>query len=270
MNMSRPTPDLELNDVLDKLVRGIQGILRDNFLAAYLQGSFAVGDWDVYSDVDFLVAIKHELSETELANLQFMHARMYDLKPHWAQHLEGSYVPQAVLNRYDPNDPPLFYLDNGSNQLVRSTHDNTLVVRWVLREHGITLAGLPPQTLIEPVASAALRREVSTTMQVWGQELLADSAKMDNCWYQPFVVLSYCRMLHTLQTGRVESKRAGAKWAQKHLDQHWADLIQRAWEERRTAGLKVGEKADPDDLARTIDFIAYALAARSRFDPSSS
>ena len=39
-----PTPDLELNAVLHELVTGVQAILVGNFLAVYLQGSFALGD----------------------------------------------------------------------------------------------------------------------------------------------------------------------------------------------------------------------------------
>lgn len=270
MDMSPPTPDLELNGVLSELVSSIHASLGDNFLAAYLHGSFAVGDWDIHSDVDFLVAIKHELLDAELADLQTMHARIYNLKSQWAQHLDGSYVPQAVLKCYNGTAQPLLYLDNGSDHLVRSNHDNTQVVRWVVRERGITLAGPHPHMLIDPVSTEALRQEVSATMQEWGQELIANPDKMDNRWYQPFVVLSYCRMLHTLQTGRVESKRAGAQWAQSELDPGWAGLIQRAWAERPDPSVKIGLKADPDDFKRTFDFIAYALNSRSRYDHGGS
>src|SRR5450432_717950 len=41
-----PTPYGELNSVLAELVVGAQAVLGDNFRAAYLQGSFAVGDFD--------------------------------------------------------------------------------------------------------------------------------------------------------------------------------------------------------------------------------
>src|SRR5690349_8420179 len=107
--MDRPA---ELDAILSKLVVSIQAILRDNFIAAYLQGSFAVGDWDNDSDVDFLVAIDHDFSEADLAALQAMHGRIYDMQSSWAQHLEGSYFPRAILKRGDPAGSPLLYLDN--------------------------------------------------------------------------------------------------------------------------------------------------------------
>jgi hypothetical protein len=43
--------------VLHELVTSTQAVLGDNFIGAYLQGSFAAGDWDAHSDVDRLIAI---------------------------------------------------------------------------------------------------------------------------------------------------------------------------------------------------------------------
>ena len=259
MKTSHPTPDLELNGVLRELVTSVQAILGDTFVGAYLQGSFATGGWDIHCDVDFGVAIDREISETDLAALQAMHARIYDLESNWAQHLEGSYFPKETLRRGDPTKAPLLYLDNASRELVRSDHDNTLVVRWVVRERGITLAGPDPRELIDPVLADDLRQEVLATMRDWAQEIFADPNQVNNRWAQPFIVLSYCRMLYTLETGRIESKPVGARWAKKTLDSRWADLIQRAWEERPNPSLKVRQQADPGDLERTLDFIRYAL-----------
>jgi hypothetical protein len=40
-----PTPYAELNGVLAHLLVGARAALKDNFVGAYLQGSFAVGDF---------------------------------------------------------------------------------------------------------------------------------------------------------------------------------------------------------------------------------
>jgi predicted nucleotidyltransferase len=222
MNTKHPTPDPELNAVLSELVTSIRGILQDNFIAAYLQGSFAVGDWDQDSDIDFLVAIDHEIPETDLQALQTMHARIYNLEIGWAKYLEGSYFPRELLKRADPSRAPLLYLDNSHDQLIRSDHDNSLVVRWVVREHGITLAGPGPDELIDPVSADELRQEIRAVMHGWAKDIFAGRWEMNNQWAQPFAVLTYCRMLHTLQTGRIESKPAGARWAKSALDSRWA------------------------------------------------
>lgn len=82
-----PTPYAELNAVLKEMVEGIQGILAGNFLGAYLQGSFAVGDFDCDSDVDFIVAVKEKLSDVQVEALQALHKRIYHLNSEWAKHL---------------------------------------------------------------------------------------------------------------------------------------------------------------------------------------
>ena len=245
--------------MLRELVSSARAILGDNFTGAYLQGSFALGDWDTFSDVDFVVAIEHEVSAAELEALQAVHARIYHLESRWAMHLEGSYFPREILRRAGPTRKPLYYLDNTSSQLIFSDHCNMLVVRWVLRECGITLAGPEPKTLIDPVPPEGLRQEALTIFRSWAEQIFADPSQIDNRFYQPFAVLSYCRMLFTQHTGTVGSKPAAARWAQEALDAHWRHLIQRAMDERAYPSLRVRQPADAEDLKRTLEFITYTL-----------
>ena len=92
------------------------------------------------------------------------------------------------------------------------------------------------------------------------EQLLKNPSELDNRFYQPFAVLSYCRMLHTLESGTLESKRAGAMWAKDTLDSRWHQLIQRAWDARPgDPSLKVRQKADSSDLKSTWEFMEYAV-----------
>lgn len=221
--VDRPTPYADLNDVLRELVASVQGALGDSFLGAYLQGSFAVGDFDSDSDVDFIVAIQDELSDTQVAALQAVHARVYDLDSEWAKHLEGSYFPAIVLRRSGQPTTLLWYLDHGSRSLVRSDHCNTTVVRW-------------------------------------GQQILDGPEPYANRFYRGYLVLSYCRMLHDLVEGRPGSKREGAEWAKATLDPSWSPLIDRAWGGRPNPAVSVREPADPADFDSTLQFVRYVLA----------
>jgi hypothetical protein len=72
------------------------------------------------------------------------------------------------------------------------------------------LVGPEPRSFVAPVTVEALQQEVFDTMRTWREQLLNNPNDLDNRFYQPFAVLSYCRMLHTLESGTVESKRAGA------------------------------------------------------------
>jgi hypothetical protein len=149
--------------------------LADTFVGAYLQGSFAVGDFDRHSHADFIIVVRDELSDHQVIALQSVHERIYGLGPEWAHHLEGSYFPAAILRDYRQRAKPLWYLDHGTRSLVRSDHCNTLVVRWVVREHGVALAGSTPATLVDPIRVDALRREIGETIRNWGKGILTRS-----------------------------------------------------------------------------------------------
>lgn len=259
MNASFPTPNPELNDVLYEFVKSVQEILKDNFVSAYLQGSFAVGGWDNDSDVDFTIVGENDISDTDLQALQFMHARIYNLESKWAKHLEGSYFPKNILKIGSYANKRLWYLNNTSDKLALSNHDNTLVVRQIVREHGITLAGIPAKDLIDFIPANDLQKEIFVTMQEWGNEIISGQWKMDNKWAQPFVAIMYCRMLHSLKTGRINSKLSGVQWAKSTLESRWAGLIQRAWDERPNPSLKVRQPAETIAVKDTIEFVRFAI-----------
>jgi len=255
-----PTVFPELNAVLQDLVTSTRAILAENFCAAYLQGSFALGEADEYSDVDFLIVTNDEVREAQLLDLQAMHKRLFALETAWAQHLEGSYAPRERFRQVDPSRSAFLFLDNGASNLVWDDHCNTAVVRWVLREHGIVLAGPDPESVIDPVPTEQLRREALNGIRefaAWAPE--PTKAGPMSRWKQPYLVLTFCRMLHTLQNARVASKREAAAWALETLDPEWATLIRRALAERPDPWLRVYQPANPELVEQTLAFTDYVL-----------
>ena len=83
---SHPTPFAELNELLDEMVRQIKAILGDNFVGAYLQGSFALGDADMYSDCDFLIVIAGPLTPAQEQAIRALHAGIRARPEHWVHH----------------------------------------------------------------------------------------------------------------------------------------------------------------------------------------
>ncbi len=277
----QPTPYAELNAVLAHFLAGVRDLLGDNFVGVYLQGSFAVGDATEFSDCDFIVVTHRDLTPDEIPALDAFHAAIHERpETYWRHALEGSYVPDAILRRWsdEPRDPPgeprcpdwadpgtsgtpprgypFWYLDHGAKALVRSEHDNTQVVRWCLREKGVVLAGPPPRELVDPVPPAALRAEVRATMDLC---LSVNLEPMELVAWQAFWVGLYCRMLHTLATGAVHSKRAGFAWALGAVDPQWHGLIERAAAVRKGDAAQSGRPADPADVAATRAFARYAV-----------
>ncbi|HEV2533222.1 nucleotidyltransferase domain-containing protein [Phenylobacterium sp.] len=271
-----PTPHPELNAVLAHLVGEAKALLGDNFIGAYLQGSFALGDHNENSDCDFIIVTQRDITLDELPAFQAMHAAIHEL-PHrrWRHGLEGAYAPAAILRRWSPTprDPPgearsetwkdegtsgsppraypFWYLDHGAKHLIRSEHDNTQVVRWCLREKGVTLEGPDPKRLIDPVPTEALKAEVRETMD---RCLALDLHPIDNRAWLQFWVGLYCRMAHTLSTGQIASKKAGTAWARQALDPHWTPFIERT----QAAGKGTPEGFDPIPAADAAEAKAFA------------
>src|SRR6267143_1728137 len=77
--MLDPTPYSELNEVLEELVASTKSVLGQALVGAYLQGSFAVGDFDRHSDADFVFVVADELSDSQVDALQAVHRRIYGL-----------------------------------------------------------------------------------------------------------------------------------------------------------------------------------------------
>jgi len=244
--------------VLAELVAGARGVLGDGFVGAYLQGSFALGAGDEYSDVDFLVVTVDEVTPQQQAALQALHQRLYALPTSWAQHLEGSYVPRDVLRRPDPARRPLFYIDNGATEFVFDSHDNTTVVRWVLREHGIVLAGPDPRELVGPISADELRDDARWALGAW-RDWFRSVGSIDRRALA-VAVLSHARILHTLAVGEVTPKRVAGEWALQELDPEWEPLLRWALDDRPDPWTKVHEPADPALLERTQQFVEYAAA----------
>jgi predicted nucleotidyltransferase len=101
--VDHPTPYPEVNDLVRKLVKKVQTILGSHLVGMFLEGSLANGDFDLDSDIDFVVVTDEAISDDLFSALQAMHERIAMLDSRWAIQLEGSYVPQAALRRYDPD-----------------------------------------------------------------------------------------------------------------------------------------------------------------------
>jgi hypothetical protein len=246
----------DLNHLLVELVDGVRAVLGDNFCGAYLQGSFAVGDADAYSDVDFIVVTNDDVTPAQQAELQALHQSLYTRPTPWAKHLDGSYVPREILRRPDPDRCPLLYLGNGATEFALDNHDNTAVVRWTLREHGVVLAGPNPRELVDPITPDQLHEEVRwvlTAWAAWFRSIDSVSRRM-----LAVAVLSHCRILNTLATGKVASKRVAGRWALEELDPSWRSLIGWALDDRPDPWTKVDEPADSARIRRTHEFMGYA------------
>ncbi len=257
----------EVNAVLEKLLPGVQAVLKDRFVGMYLAGSLAYGGFDRASDLDFVVVTAGELPAAAFSKLDEMHVRIAGMDSWCATQLEGTYVPLAALRHFDPVRALHVHIDRGPGERLTRMHIDDpglsqawwggwVMLRATLYADGVTLAGPDPKTLVDPASPAELREATRANLEGWAARFLEDPARMHSRGYQSYVVLTLCRSLYTLRYGEMAPKRLAADWALTSLGERWHSLIDRAWAGRMDPDGPV----DAADLQGTLDLIRYALA----------
>ncbi len=191
------TPYLELDYVLTDLAMKLQDTLGNNFVGMYLQGSLAIGDFDLTSDVDFIVVTNKDLSDTEVQGVQKVHTFTYNQNNRWVKRLEYSFFPKQKLREHSSpytdgirtttDKRNLWYFDNGNPTIKMSDHCNTMVTRWTVREKSIPVLGPNPISLIDFISADELRKEIRDTLVGWGEELLQNPEPYRNRFYQSYL-----------------------------------------------------------------------------------
>jgi hypothetical protein len=244
-----PTDYPEVNSVLWELLSGARRTLGDHFVGMYLDGSLAIGEFDLdKSDIDFVVVTDAEVSSDTFGVLKTMHHRLAGGPSKWGRELEGSYISKRAL-RHDRRPAAHPYIDRGSAlAMVQPETGYWVIHRHVLREHGVVLAGPLPQTLIDPVAPEDLREAVRGILREWWTPMLTEGPLLQNGFYRCYAVLTMSRMLYTLRHGTIVTKPVAAQWVQGAFDRRWTPLIQRALAWSRDV---------PPDRGETLAFIQH-------------
>ncbi len=222
---TQPTPYPDVNVVLLRLLTEAQAVLGEAFVGLYLYGSLSSGDFDPHrSDIDFVVVTSDMLPDETIQQLAALHDRLAASGLKWAAKLEGTYITQAALRRYNSADGPFPGINEGRFYIAHHQSD-WIIQRHILREYGAVLAGPPPHTLIDPVQPDDIRRAVRGILREWWQPMLNEPSQFRSTEYQAYAVLTMCRALHALDSGTVVSKPVAARWAQTTLDGRWHALI---------------------------------------------
>jgi hypothetical protein len=257
----KPTPFGDINAVLQDLHARIQATLGDQLVGIYVIGSIALAAFDRHtSDIDLIVVTRANPNDAAFQALAGLHEQFATSRAPWGGKIEAVYVPPAAL-RAAP--PPAEYpqIEHGGPLFRAPLEDGWIFQRYLLREHGIAIAGPDPRRLADPIRREEMRPAVATIAGTW-----LEQARDDPDWRawlreresQVFVILTLCRMLYSLETGAVAAKPAAAKWARQALGEPWAGHIARTLAARR-------ERAEvpQDELELTIGLVSYTVE-RSR------
>jgi hypothetical protein len=250
---SPPTPYPDVNEILNLLLTRTSAILGAQFVGMYLYGSLSSGDFNpLSSDIDFVVVTETGLAQDLVFALENLHKELWASGLEWAARLEGSYVPQSLIRRHDPQGPACPTVNEGAFFIDRRGSD-WIIQRHVIREQGVILSGPDPKTLIDPVSADDIRQAVYGVLREWWFPMLENPVWLSEHGpgYHAFAVISMCRALHALRHGTIVSKPAAAKWAQAEFGSRWSGLIEKAL-------LSQQHGSGPGFLDETLSFIRFA------------
>jgi hypothetical protein len=257
--VTHPTPYPDINAVLWRVQADVQPLLGAAFLGLYLSGSLASGDFDPHrSDIDFVVVTSTELPAALLPTLAAMHARITASGLPWATKLEGSYMSLHALRRYDPAQTQYPSLHVGGDFGLDRHGSDWIIQRYIIREHGVVVAGPNPQPFIDPVLPNDLRRAVQATLHEWWSPQLQQPVRLHSREYQAYAVLTMCRALYTLHHGAIVSKLAAARWAQATYATRWTTFIEDA--------VAWPHGPQPEDMPATLEFIRETLTRSQHYE----
>jgi len=250
VNSITPTAYSEINSLIQKLLSKVKIALGEYFLGMYIHGSLASGDFNPESsDIDFLVVTSETLPEEIRKGLKIIHKDITNSGLPWAKRLEGSYIPEKALRRYDPTQIYFPSLGVDGSFALDGHGSDWIIQRYIIREYGIVLCGPQPKTLIDPIQPNDLRQSVLGILDEWWSFPLPSPERFQSSEYQAYAVLTMCRAIYTLEHGTVVSKPFGGHWAKNALENKWGTLIQWA--------LSWKHGIETDRMNETLDFIRY-------------
>lgn len=253
------TPFAELNDLVVDLASRARAIMGNDLVGAYLQGSFALGDADEHSDCDFVIVVADRLTAEQESALRALHDEIPTRDGQWCQRLQGSYAPATDLRHNDRIGTRWLYVGHGSRTMQWLPHCNTVVVRWILREHGVTVVGPPPSDLVVPISADMLRENARTQLLGFLDHMCTWAWPFRVAWTQRYLVATYCRILYRLANGEVASKAVALQWAMDTLDPAWRPLLTQVLADR-VRGTDFGDRARPGSIKSSLRFAAYAVS----------
>ncbi|NPV02841.1 MAG: DUF4111 domain-containing protein [Brevinematales bacterium] len=232
---NQPTLFDDVNKTVSMLLFQSKDILRDHFIAMYLHGSLATGDFNPEtSDVDFVIITTSFLSDVTIQELRIMHKSLMNQFPVWGERLEGSFVSKDLLKQGTPPTEPRPYINQKSFNIAPYGYEWALE-KHVLREKSIALTGIPASTFIAPVSLDEIRGAVINLLRYDWEPLLREPSRLHDSGYPEYTILTMCRCLYTIENNGIVSKKVAAEWVQNRFPE-WKGLIGSVWNE--TAGIE--------------------------------
>ena len=245
--------------LLAELSQLLQRELGDSLLGLYLFGSLAAGGFvDGRSDLDLLAVLDEDVDQSRLTRLTRLHGDFVEKHAAWNERVEVGFLGRKVLETF-AGEP------SGTVAVVspgEPMHIGEVEWDWVLNWHdvctqGEALYGPPPLMLGPTVSTEGYEQAVAAQLAAWQQDVRSPEVAYAPA-HQGYIVVTVCRALYALATGRQTTKEAAVAWAAERYPD-WADFVREALRRHRA---DVAESHNA-----TIAFVDMAVADARKSGP---
>ncbi len=248
--------------------------LRAHFYGIYITGSIALGAFEEpASDIDIVALTQGEWSSLELKQLKALHTHLLKAYP-LGKRLEVSYVPFRYLGVVHPDK------QNGAITPYPAAHDGRFlpathaglnaVTWWIIKHKGLRLLG--PERSDLPLEVAW--KDVLSTMRFNLDVYFARKAKRPYIYLHSeaveFAVTNLCRILTTIEEGKIISKSASLIHWRGCLPERWQLLLDEAWRIRHHLSQPSLYHHRFQRMSETLAFIQYGRIRGSKALDASS
>jgi hypothetical protein len=224
MQMSR-IPFQHVATLLDHLGSQLQADLGRNVVGLYVYGSLTQNAFDARrSDVDCVAVIRRRLSSVVVSRLRSTLGRL-NSRHAWMRRLQLTILIQRELLQFN-GDGWLYQF----GRLSRTGSDGNPIIWANILESGHVVFGADPHTFVPPISATLVRAALEREINYLRAELVMKPASVwrTRAAYRRYAALTACRILYTLETGRVGPKRTAAVWALRRLPSVHRAIVSRA------------------------------------------
>jgi aminoglycoside adenylyltransferase-like protein/nucleotidyltransferase-like protein len=211
--------------LLADLAAQLPVVLGRNLVGIYLYGSVTDGAFNPKrSDIDCIVLMRRDLSDAQFRKTEAWLAQTAKSNPCTTRlqmlflaknellimNTSGCLYQFGVLTRCGSDGNPIIWLD-----FLRS---------------GKVLFGPRPESFLPEITPKMFFQALERELGYLREEIIEKpkSEWRDVPTYRAYAVLTVCRILYSLRSGSIVSKRRAAKWAIKNFPENWSEIIRPA------------------------------------------
>ena len=219
------TASQQVATLLNHLASQLQADMGRNVVGLYVYGSLTQNAFDARrSDVDCVAVIRRRLNPAVVSRLRAS-LRRVSARHSWMRRLQLTILIQSELLQLN-GDGWLYQFGRFS----RTGSDGNPIIWANILESGQVVFGVDPHTFVPPITPPLMRAALEREIGYLRTELVT---KRTSVWrrraaYRRYAALTACRILYTLETGRVAPKRTAAVWALRRLPSVHRSIVRRA------------------------------------------